>query len=73
MNRFNNVGILAVRKIRPIKCDAENTSANPFLVFIAVTLFTILAIGVADVHRDTLKMIGVAIGGEGIDVHFVSP
>ncbi|MGH9553923.1 MAG: hypothetical protein ACRD3W_31385 [Terriglobales bacterium] len=53
--------------------DGDDASASPILVFIAITLLTVLAIAEIDLHRDTLRAMGLIIGSEGIEPLFVGP
>jgi len=55
------------------KCVAAEASANPVLLYIALSLLTLLGILEADLHRDTLKGWGVSINSEFVDSRFVGP
>lgn len=55
------------------KCVATEASANPLLLYIALSLLTVLGIVEADLHRDTLKGWGVVINSEFVDSRFVGP
>jgi hypothetical protein len=46
-------------------------SVSPLLIFVAITLFLILAIIEIDQHRDELRAIGVIVG-DGV-VGFAAP
>lgn len=59
---------------RLVRCDAApSSSANPLLVYVAVMLFTILAIIEIDLHRDLLGQIGIVISHESIDARLAGP
>ncbi|WP_298277647.1 hypothetical protein [uncultured Bradyrhizobium sp.] len=49
------------------KCVSAEASANPVLLYIALSLLTVLGIVEADLHRDTLKQLGIVINSELID------
>jgi len=55
------------------KCVPAETSVNPLLLYIALSLLTVLGIVEADLHRDTLKGWGVVINSEFVDSRFVGP
>lgn len=74
-NRRSNVEVSAMRKASRAraKCVPAEASANPFLLYIALSLLTVLGIVEADLHRDTLKAWGVVINSEFVDSRFVGP
>jgi hypothetical protein len=49
------------------------TSASPTLIFVAITLFLILAILEIDLHRDELRALGLIAGEEGIVPSLAGP
>ncbi|MEH2484056.1 hypothetical protein V1282_007413 [Nitrobacteraceae bacterium AZCC 2146] len=51
--------------------DMAGISVSPLLIFVAITLFLILAIIEIDQHRDELRAIGVIVG-DGV-VGFAAP
>lgn len=73
--RRSNVEVSAMRKTSRArtKCVAAEASANPVLLYIALSLLTLLGILEADLHRDTLKGWGVSINSEFVDSRFVGP
>lgn len=51
----------------------NNPSADPILIFVAITLFFILVIAELDLNRDALSAVGLIIGNEGIEPLFAGP
>jgi hypothetical protein len=56
-----------------VRCDADRSPISPLQVYVAVTLFAILAICEIDRHRDLIAQIGTMINNEGLDTPFVGP
>lgn len=52
--------------------NGNTASASPILTFIAILLFTILAIMEIDLHRDSLKALGLISEG-GIKPNLLGP
>lgn len=59
-------------KRKSVQRDGDTASASPLLTFVAIALFTTLAIMEIDLHRNNLKASGL-ISEEEIDSKFVGP
>jgi len=53
--------------------DAADPAASPMLVYVAMMLFAILAICEADLHRDLLDQVSLAMSNGGLGTPFVGP
>jgi hypothetical protein len=56
-----------------VEYDAADSAASPMLVCVTVTLSAILAICEADLHRDLLGQVSIAMSNRGLGTPFVGP
>lgn len=64
-----------MRKIhhRSTRVAAADTSAHPLLIFLFMSLVTVLGIVEADLHRDSLSGFHMVVRGESVDGRFLGP
>jgi hypothetical protein len=66
--------LIAFRWDSPIRRPAQDstTQTSPILLFVAITLFLILAILEIDLHRTELRLLGI-LGEDGTDPALTGP
>jgi hypothetical protein len=64
--------LIAFCRDSSVRRSAQDSTAetSPVLMFVAVSLFLILAILEIDLHRDELRLLGIIFGEDGVDPVF---